>query len=137
MIDRFQGQYRFLSNFWEHPIPYEGLEYRTSEHAYQAAKTTDLFERTCIQQAHTPGQAKRLGRRITIRPDWDAIKLDVMEEILNIKFADPKLKAMLLATGDQELIEGNTWNDTYWGICNGAGHNHLGRILMKIRGSHA
>ncbi len=133
MIDSFQGKYRFLSNFYACPIPYEGLVYPTSEHAYQAAKTTDLFERKCIQAAATPGQAKKLGRSITLRPDWDIIKLDVMREILNIKFGTLPFKASLLSTDNEELVEGNTWNDTYWGKCNGVGDNHLGRLLMEIR----
>lgn len=58
-----------------------------------------------------------------------------MEELLVIKFSgkDPFLTRALMATGNAELVEGNTWNDTFWGICNGTGENHLGKLLMKVR----
>ena len=79
--------------------------------------------------------SKHLGKAITIRPGWDQIKLTVMEEILVAKFSDFQLKKWLLETGDAELIEGSTWNDTYWGVCNGKGTNHLGRLLMELRDS--
>jgi predicted NAD-dependent protein-ADP-ribosyltransferase YbiA (DUF1768 family) len=74
-----------------------------------------------------------MGRSVKLRPDWESIKLDVMETAVRIKFTDPELAAKLIATGDEELIEGNWWNDTFWGVCNGVGENHLGKILMKVR----
>lgn len=132
MIDRFTGEYLFLSNFWPVQIPYQGLLYPSTENAYQAAKTLDQFQRYWFQSC-TPGQAKRKGNAIALRADWEHVKLAVMEELLVIKFSDPWLHEQLMATGDHELVEGNTWGDTFWGVCGGRGHNHLGKLLMKIR----
>jgi predicted NAD-dependent protein-ADP-ribosyltransferase YbiA (DUF1768 family) len=81
----------------------------------------------------TPSQAKWEGRKIPIRKDWEDVKLDVMESLLRVKFADLELKQLLLATGTAKLIEGNFWGDTYWGVCAGIGRNNLGKLLMKIR----
>jgi ribA/ribD-fused uncharacterized protein len=82
----------------------------------------------------TAGHAKRAGRKLKLRKDWDEIKLTVMEEVLKMKFlGNQKLAQKLIDTGDAVLIEGNWWNDTYWGVCNDKGENHLGQLLMKIR----
>lgn len=107
--------------------------YPSVEHAYVAAKTTDERLRQEIAQISTPGRVKRAGRALVLRPDWDKIKFSIMLELVTIKFQDPALAAMLKATGDAHLIEGNTWNDTYWGVCNGRGENMLGKILMYVR----
>lgn len=129
-IDSFQGEYRWLSNFWPVPIKFDGETYPSVEHAYQAAKTLDKNERIKIKLATTPGSAKRLGKRIKIRPDWnDNIKLTLMEEFLIQKFSVPFLQKLLLNTGNAELIEGNNWKDTFWGVYQGRGENHLGKIL--------
>lgn len=133
MINSFEGEYAFLSNFYEHPISNGVITFPTNEHYFQAMKTLEDDERLAIARAATPGQAKRMGRSIKLRPDWESIKLDVMETAVRIKFTDPELAAKLIATGDEELIEGNWWNDTFWGVCNGVGENHLGKILMKVR----
>jgi ribA/ribD-fused uncharacterized protein len=134
-ITRFAGKYRFLSNFYMATILYEGTWYPSVEHAYQAAKTLDRGERDLMAQIETPGDAKRLGQRITpIRSDWEAVKLTVMETLLRAKFSFyPELRAKLLATGEAQLSEGNTWGDSYWGMVAGFGENHLGKLLMKIR----
>lgn len=135
MIDRFDGtKHRFLSNFYMAPVAYEGILYPSSEHAYQAAKSLDQEVRKRIASLKTAGQSKKAGRQIHIRPNWDAIKYDIMSEIVLEKFIqNPDLKQKLLDTGDDELIEGNTWGDTFFGICNGVGENNLGKILMKVR----
>ena len=133
MINSFEGKYAFLSNFYEHPINEGSLTFPTNEHYFQAMKTLDLTERIAIARAGTPGQSKRMGRSVKLRSDWEDIKLSVMETALRLKFADPELAAMLKATGDEELVEGNWWNDTFWGVCNGVGENNLGKLLMKIR----
>lgn len=127
MINSFSGEYRFLSNFY---ITADG---KSVEHYYQAAKACNITDYLRIINAETPGQAKRLGRGIEIRQDWDDIKLVVMEQLLIKKFSDYELARKLLETGDAILIEGNEWGDVYWGVCNGIGWNHLGRTLMKIR----
>lgn len=132
-ITRFDGQYRWLSNFWPAEVEFEGVLYPSSEHAYQAAKTLDLEERQLFLGAVTAGQAKRLGRRITIRKDWEAVKLEVMAAILYDKFTrHPELKQKLLDTGGAELIEGNSWGDRFWGV-DGSGQNQLGKVLMALR----
>lgn len=135
MIDSFKGKYAFLSNFYPCAIEHEGRIWKTAEHAFQAAKTQLPIIKDAIQKALTPYEAKRLGRtRMTLLVDnWDLIKVGVMTDILHLKFQIPKLKQLLLDTGDEELVEGNNWNDGFWGKCNGAGLNHLGRSLMKVR----
>ena len=133
MIDRFTGDYAFLSNFAVSRIEMDGLIYPTVEHAYQAAKTLNAQQRGVIRVAMTPGKAKRLGRKVDMRPDWHKMKLDIMSELVAKKFEIPELAAKLIDTGEHELIEGNYWNDTYWGMCNGKGSNNLGIILMNTR----
>jgi N-glycosidase YbiA len=133
-IEEFQREYRFLSNFWPALVEFDGDIYPSVEHAYQAAKTLDLKDRKWIRESETPGIAKKRGRHVTIRSDWDSVKLSIMETLLREKFMlNASLKEKLLATGDAHLIEGNKWKDTFWGICNGVGQNHLGKLLMKIR----
>lgn len=133
VINDFRGQYRFLSNFYPCEILYNGQTYPSSEHAYQAAKFFDLETQTIIRETETAGRAKILGRSPGKRKDWDTIRISIMNEILNIKFSNPVLAKMLLATGDAELIEGNTWRDKFWGVYEGEGENNLGKLLMKIR----
>ena len=132
-IARFTGSYKFLSNFHPCTIRYEGQDYPTTEHAYQAAKTFNLVDREKIARLKKPGEAKKAGQDLKLRKDWETAKIDVMEAILRIKFADKLLAVNLAATGDAELIEGNMHNDRFWGVCKGAGENHLGKLLMKIR----
>lgn len=134
MISEFSGKYRFLSNFYPSPVFLDGVEYPTVEHAYQAAKTVDRAERETISSALTPGKAKAKGKKVTLRYEWDVIKLSVMYDLLKQKFERSHLlKQLLLDTGDEYLEEGNTWNDTYWGVCAGVGANQLGLLLMQVR----
>ncbi len=134
-ITEFSGEYRFLSNFHEATVSLDGENYPSTEHAFQAAKTMDLEERRRIRMEITPGRAKRLGRKVTLRPDWENVKFDVMLELVRQKFTrHPELAARLLATEHAPLTEGNRWHDTYWGVCGGVGENKLGQILVKIRG---
>lgn len=134
IIDKFDNEFAFLSNFYSSPIVYEGIEYPTVEHAFQAAKTFDFDQRKLIAAADTPGKAKRMGRTVSLRSDWEQVKDGIMEELVRRKFqSSTSLCLQLWSTGDKELIEGNTWNDTYWGVCNGVGRNQLGKTLMKIR----
>ena len=128
-ITEFKGAYAFLSNFHLEP---NGL---TLEHRFQAAKCVHPTERDAVLAARTPGLAKRLGRGVALRPDWEDIKLSVMRDLVAAKFREPELREKLLATGDAWLEEGNWWNDTYWGVNlrTGKGHNHLGNILMVVR----
>lgn len=133
MIDKFRGKYWFLSNFYESPIEDENITYPTVEHYFQAQKTLNREEKLKIAKATKPAKAKKMGRQVNLRKDWEDIKLQVMEKALRLKFQDPTLRKKLIATGDEELIEGNPWEDRYWGVCNGSGKNKLGKLLMKIR----
>lgn len=137
-ITTFRGDHEFLSNFTHSPLTYEGEIYPTVEHAFQAAKTFDPIERQKVRTAASPGSAKRLGRRVTLRADWETVKYDIMLALLRQKFSDPVLREKLLATGDAELIEGNTWGDRTWGCVEvkgkWVGKNRLGQLLMKVRG---
>jgi len=137
-IANFDGKYAWLSNFAESPIEYEGIQYPTVEHAFQAAKTFDGDKRAAIAELETPGKAKRAGRNLQLRTDWEVVKMPIMFELLLLKFADPVLKASLLETGDCLLIEGNNWHDNIWGVCTCdnckcTGKNTLGTLLMAIR----
>lgn len=156
LIDRFEGRYRFLSNFSPAEVEMYGLIYTTTEHAFQAAKTLNKAARELIRQAPDPGSAKRmgsvrgmadlsrqLGRQVTLRPDWDqGFKQEAMFTLLTRKFAEGSdLAAQLLATGDAYLVEGNHWHDVFWGSCDGTcrsrcgggGLNTLGKMLMLRR----
>jgi ribA/ribD-fused uncharacterized protein len=134
-ITTFDGdpRYEFLSNFHPCPVELDGVEYRTVEHAYQAAKTLDRAEREHVRSAPTPAEAKERGQHLTMRPDWTDIKVDIMRALLQQKFSSGPLRDHLLATRPRELIEGNTWDDRFWGVCDGEGENWLGRLLMEIR----
>lgn len=138
MINCFEREYAFLSNFYPSPIEYEGIKYPTVEAAFQAAKTPDMHMKVAIATAEHPGKAKRMGRKVVLREDWEEIKDKVMEDCLKLKFSDPIMREKLLATGDEELEEGNWWHDNYWGSCycsrcGDVGKNKLGYLLMKIR----
>lgn len=136
MIDKFEGNYRFLSNFYGAPVRFEGITYPSVEHAYVAAKTLVQSERVHISHIGTAREVKAYGRKLKLRPDWEQVKLSIMEELVRQKFTRwPGLQQMLLDTGDQGLIEGNWWGDTFWGIDlkTQKGKNHLGKILMKVR----
>lgn len=132
-IDSFKGEYRWLSNFWLVSVELDGKTYKSVEHAYMAAKTLDPELREIICNFDTPEQAKKFCKTIKLRDDWEEEKLRVMHNLLVQKFFNQGLRAKLIATGDAELIEGNVWGDTFWGVCKGVGSNHLGRLLMQIR----
>lgn len=132
-ISSFKGEHAWLSNMQRiEPFFYGHLKFDSVECFYVAMKTTDIVERAKISKMK-PYEAKKYGRALNLRGDWDEIKLGVMKWGLKKKFSQPKFKDLLLATGNQELIEGNTWGDTFWGVCNGVGENHLGKLLMEIR----
>lgn len=138
MIKNFEGEYAFLSNFYFSPMIIDNVVYTTNEHFFQAMKSLNPKERQAITLAPTPGKAKRLGRKVSLRKDWEDIKEEVMLIGLRHKFSNPDLRSKLLATGSEELIEGTTWHDNYWGICNceacgGQGKNRLGKLLMQVR----
>lgn len=134
-IDRFVGDFAFLSNFYPSPIIVNGKAYKTIEAAYQAAKTLDPVSQEMIRNAKTPAIAKKLGQAVVLRQDWDKIKFNIMRDLIKKKFENAFLRPMLLATEDAELVENNHWNDVCWGVCRGVGENWLGRMLMEERDS--
>ena len=133
-VNRFEGEFEFLSNFSPHKVVVFDRIWPTAEHAFQGMKTVDRVERARICRAPTPGKAKRMGGDVELRPDWEQIKLEIMRSVLRAKFMqDAGLMRSLLDTGGAELVEGNHWNDTFWGVCRGRGSNHLGKLLMELR----
>jgi len=143
LISHFDGDYAFLSNFYEYPFVFSGLgtEVPTAEHGFQAMKAVNTEGVKSVLDCATPGQAKRMGRKITIRGDWEEVKDDIMLDVLRDKFtADIHMMAKLLNTQDALLVEGNQWHDMYWGTCHCRDHrtqkgvNRLGELLMKVRG---
>lgn len=134
MIDSFSRQYRFLSNFYPALVFYDGNLYPSSENAYQAAKVPQELRHLFLEI--TASEAKRLGRKLKCRDDWDQVKVQIMRSIIQSKFqAGSVLGTRLVETYPEELIEGNTWGDTFWGVCNGVGQNQLGYLLMEQRDS--
>lgn len=148
MIDSFSGDHIFLSNFYPCSVRMYGKLYPSVEHAFQAAKTKDLEMREKIRTAGSAAQAKRLGRTVKLRQDWDEIRLEVMERLLRRKFENLYLRQWLDETKPSVLIEGNSWGDKFWGMTSVMrttpwdgdaivscwdGENHLGRLLMEIR----
>lgn len=133
MINEFKGNYFFLSNFYIAPVTYNGLTFQSNEAAFQAQKTLNEGQRRKFTRL-APSNAKKKGKNVPLREDWEKIKDKIMYEICLAKFSQNEdLKKCLLNTGNEELIEGNTWHDTYWGICNRRGKNKLGKILMRVR----
>lgn len=130
-MDSIRGTY--LSNFWECAVEYEGFVYRNSEAAFQAQKCLNFLDKRLFTELNG-AQAKALGKKIAIHDNWDMYRLVAMYTVVKAKFTqNPELARKLIATGDEEIVEGNTWGDRYWGVCNGVGRNMLGNILMDVR----
>jgi len=134
-ILEFQNEYRYLSNFWPCNVDMFGAIWSSLENIYQAGKCLNKSDRRMFIDAH-PGEAKKLGRKVKIRLDFDDVKDDLMYKIVKAKFTQNKsLGEKLISTGNRKLYEGNYWGDQYWGInlktMDGA--NKLGKILMRVR----
>lgn len=135
VINSFTGENYFLSNFSPSLLTVLGVPFNNVEAAFQACKTLDIEERYTFSNM-TASESKKAGRRVKLRAGWNEIlRVECMELCLRSKFADEKLKDKLKATGQIQLVEGNTWNDKYWGVCKGQGENMLGKLLMEIRGT--
>lgn len=136
-ITSFKDEYRFLSNFYPAFVYYDQLIFESVEHAYVASKTMDRNIRRHVQKMKSPGEVKRFGRVIELRPGWEFVKLGIMYQLVSYKFTfDPLLRTALIDTGDKYLQEGNTWGDSFWGVDSKAGgENNLGKILMDVRHS--
>lgn len=135
-IVSFRDDYFFLSNFYLCDIIFNGLTFGSAEAAFQAQKCIELKDQVPFTTM-TPGQAKKYGKKVELRKDWEEVKVGIMRDIVKAKFdQNPILKEKLIDTGDVQLIEGNKWHDYFWGVCNGKGKNTLGIILMDLRKSY-
>lgn len=135
----FDGDYSFLSNFhdcnvgfmFQHGDEVNSYIFSSTESAFQAMKCPSRAEEFIYLN---PSEAKKLGRKVPLRPDWESYKLQAMKMCLVSKFAyNKELADKLLATGDRDLVEGNYWNDEFWGVSWKGGENHLGKLLMEVR----
>lgn len=149
IINKFDGEYRFLSNFYPCKIEHDGIIYNSVEAYYVAMKSdssqvidrinyTPTDFRKMITNIKSPGHVKKIGQKIRIRPNWDSKKLEYMKWAVNEKFKDNTLKNMLLSTGTMDIVEGNWWHDNFYGQCicekcANKGKNKLGKLLMEIR----
>lgn len=150
VIPKFEGEYRFLSNFAPTPIAaraesgaYE-IDFPTAEHMFQALKykAIEPVRGMRSQYVHSivanpdPNHAKKMGRKVKIDvAKWDSIKIEMMRQTVWEKFLqNQNLVQPLLDTDSAMLVEGNTWGDTFWGRVDGRGYNLLGSILMEVRG---
>jgi len=140
MIERFVDEYRWLSNFTPVEVWLDGELYHSVEHAYVAAKTFNKDIRKEIQYLPTAGAAKKFGRLMVVRHDWNEVKVPVMTNLLRQKFSEPELAKKLIGTRNEGIVEGNSWHDNFWGSCQcencgNKGLNTLGKLLMSIRES--
>jgi ribA/ribD-fused uncharacterized protein len=144
VVDRFVGDYAFLSNFAACLVGYgdpgeEPVTYRSAGHAFQAAKTTNDAQRGRLAQIGSPLTAKQFGSRVELRRGWSEMRTGVMHDLLRRKFESEPFRSLLLATGDAEIVEGNSWHDQLWGDCtcpehaSTPGENLLGRLIMDVR----
>jgi len=141
MISSFRDEHAFLSNFYQRTfrVPHpNNFDCPDVEHAYQAAKSTNSHDFHFVLDAPTAAEAKKRGRQITCREDWDEVKRWYMMQLVLAKFHQhPDLQEKLAATGQEVLVEGNSWGDTYWGMVSRGGswvgQNYLGEILMAVR----
>lgn len=145
VVAQFRGRFGFLSNFYPCTVELKGTQLfpeiasheiysaRSVEHAYQAAKSKKKSSLNKVLGAGSAGEAKKVGRGIILRPDWEFVKLDIMRSLIESKFSERRLGKALVDTAPHVLIEGNNWGDTFWGVCNGVGYNYLGLLLMLQR----
>jgi len=136
----FRGINKFLSNFYLCDVPRDGLIYPSAEHAFQAAKVLDFETKLMFSELTTPALAKKIGRKVPLRSDWNEVRIAEMYDVVMSKFNhNEDLRKKLLGTGDEIIIEGNTWHDNFWGKCfckkceHITGENNLGKILERVR----
>ena len=124
-----------LSNFAPPGVEHGGVYWPTVEHYFQAQKFTEPNLRERIRQAATPKEARALGqsRTFKLRPEWDAIREEVMLAGLRIKFSFPQARELLLSTANRILVESSPF-DYFWAAGkDGSGQNRLGHLLMQVR----
>ena len=149
MIDKFEGRWRFLSNFYPCKIEHQGITYPSVENFYVAMKVNDqqlingtYFTpgdfREMIARITNPAEVKKIGSKVKLRTGWDEKKLEVMNWGVREKFKNEELAQLLIDTDGHELIEGNWLHDNFYGSCScskcgNKGNNNLGKLLMTIR----
>lgn len=136
MITQFRDEWRWLSNFMPVEIQWQGRMYPSVEHAYQSAKSDEEAWKEYCSDILTPaGKVKKKSRFLTLRPDWLAIREEVMEMCLRQKYAQQPYMTLLINTGQVVIQEGNWWGDTFWGVdlLSGGGENRMGKLIMDIR----
>ncbi len=136
MIKEFQDEYRWLSNFAPVEINFNGMIFSSVEHGYMSEKSNDLeWKKFCSDSTNHPVKVKRKSKKIVLRDDWETIKVNVMRELLVLKFSQKPYKELLLDTGNIYIQEGNKWGDTFWGVDlkTNIGENNLGKLIMSIR----
>ena len=131
-----RSDYGCFSNFSSHGVELAGEYWATTEHYFQAQKFPKTAHCDQIRQAKTPKAAAKMGRDRSrpLRKDWEEVKDDIMRKDVLRKFeTHPEIREILLATGDEEIVE-NSPIDYYWGCGkDGSGKNMLGQILMEVR----
>jgi len=136
MIREFKKEYRWLSNFAPCEIPFNGMLFASVEHAYMSAKSNELeWKNFCADSNNSPGTVKKKSKEIVLREDWESVKVEVMRQLLKMKFSQEPYRKLLLDTGDLYIQEGNWWGDTFWGVDlkTNTGENNLGLLIMAIR----
>ena len=153
VIPKFEGEHRFLSNFYTSPIEIDAknvgkITFPTGEHMFQALKYRAIATPHIPYEAETyvnevianpdPNHAKKMGRKVRIDvAKWEAMRIEMMRQTVWEKFKQhPDLSQRLLDTDSAMLVEGNTWGDKFWGRVDGQGYNLLGSILMEVRGAY-
>jgi len=133
----FKEEYRWLSNFaaLETPIMMYGIKFYTTEQLYQACKCKRM-DQFVLFDGLTAAESKKFGKTVEMRRNWSRIRIPVMHRIQMMKYTQPKFKSLLEATKGRYIEETNWWNDTFFGVCNGVGENHLGKIIMDIRDNY-
>lgn len=135
----FQGEHRWLSNFFPVPIRFEGNHFPSVENAYQAAKFSQSHERIKFEIC-APSTAKHWGKKATLRSTWNEERVALMKFLVTQKFTDPEFADLLRSLPQYcAIIEGNKWGDNFWGAVYNSttgqfeGENNLGKIIMDIR----
>ena len=131
---KFRGDYYFLSNMFPCEVSLDlgggVLTFGSAEAAFQAMKCPERADEFVGLEGV---DAKRKGRHVQLREDWEEVKNECMHQVVLAKFSQNPTLMSKLCSVSGEIVEDNTWGDTYWGVSGGVGLNILGRILMSVR----
>ncbi len=137
IIAHFVFRRRWLNNLHFCHVEYQGVVYKSVEHAYQAIKAAHPVDKRWIMEADSAREARMRGEHVRLRGGWNpAVARRLMLKLLWSKFHhNPALREKLLKTWPHELVHGNMEEDRYWGVSRrtGDGENHLGKLLMFLR----